>query len=487
MSKFTRLLTMSSVLVLASCATPQADPAISQQERQLAVENHDAIVAEFGGALGGTLGAYVEQVGDRVAIRSATPNAAANYRFTVLNSPVENAFAIPGGHVYITRELMGLMEDEAELAFVLGHEVGHIAADHSSTRQARAQNNSILGVLGAIVGSVVGGDVGGLLAQGAQQYAQLNTLSYSRDQEYESDTLGIGYMAASGYDTLAAGGMLSSLGQASALESRVQGNDARQTPEWARTHPLSENRTARANQLAQQTGTAGSGTRNRDTFLSRIDGIYVDDDPEQGIVDGRSFTHPDLRFQFVVPTGFRMQNGTRAVNIAGSSGQAIFSTGQFNGNLDTYIGQVIRGIVGDQQQVSVPQPRDTTINGIPAAYTTARVNTNNGAVDLSVMAYRWDNDTAYHFAMITQAGQGIGPFTSMVDSLRRISSQEAASIRPRVIDVITVRSGDTMQSLASRMAYNNYQLERFMVLNSLDSNSRLQAGQKVKIVVYGQR
>ncbi|MCJ8191757.1 M48 family metalloprotease [Sphingomicrobium aestuariivivum] len=483
------ILTSASSLMLASCATPVADPAISPQEAQVAESQHEAVVAEFGGALGGSLGAYVEQIGDAVAVRSATPNAAAAYRFTTLNAPVENAFAVPGGRIYVTRELLGLMEDEAELAFVLGHEVGHIAADHSQARQARAQRNSILGVLGAIAGSVIGGDagLGNLLAQGAQQYATLNTLSYSRDQEYESDTLGVGYMTAAGYDPLAAASMLSSLGRSSALEARIQGNSGRSTPEWARTHPLSENRTARAIELAQQTGRAGTGTRDRDEFLSRIEGLYVDDDPKQGIVDGRTFTHPDLRLQFQVPTGFQMQNGTRAVTISGQSGQALFSTAQFNGNLDTYIGNVIRGIVGQQAQVSIPQPRSTTINGLPAAYTTTRVNTQNGAVDLSVMAYRFANDRAYHFATLTPAGQGLGPFSSMVGSLRPISAQEASAIRPRVIDVVTVQSGDSIQSLASRMAYRDYQVERFLVLNSMDSNSRLTPGQKVKLVVYGQR
>lgn len=480
----------ASALALVGCmAAGPIDPAISQQEAQKAYQQHPAVLQEFGGEVGGSVGSYVEQVGDSVAVHSGTPNAAALYDFTVLSSAVENAFAVPGGRIYITRQLMGLMDNEAELAFVLGHEVGHIAADHSQQRQAKAQQNSILGALGAILGGVIGGDsgLGNLLSQGAQQYAQLNTLSYSREQEYESDTLGIRYMAIQGYDTMASASMLASLGASTNLQARMQGNDTRQTPEWARTHPLSENRVARAAEQARASATSG-GRLNRDQFLAQIDGLVVDDDPEQGIIDGRNFIHPDLRLQFTVPTGYRMQNGTREVSIAGSSGQAIFSTAQYNGNLDTYIGQVIQGIVGQNAgQLSVPTPRATTINGKRAAYTTTRVQTRNGAVDLSVMAYEWGNGSAYHFAMITQAGAGLQPFSSMVQSLRQISSQEAAAIRPRVIDVVTVRSGDTMQSLASRMAYNNYQLERFMVLNSFNQNSQLQAGQKVKLVVYGSR
>ncbi len=133
------------------------------------------------------------------------------------------------------------------------------------------------------------------------------------------------------------------------------------------------------------------------------------------------------------------------------------------------------------------QPRQTTINGLPALYSIGRANTSSGAVDVSVMAYRWDRDTVYHFVMLTQAGAGIGPFASMVDSLRRLTPQEAAAIRPRVIDVVTVARGDTIQSLSQRMAYRDFRDERFRSLNGLAPNATLIPGQKVKVVVYGTR
>jgi predicted Zn-dependent protease len=127
------------------------------------------------------------------------------------------------------------------------------------------------------------------------------------------------------------------------------------------------------------------------------------------------------------------------------------------------------------------------VNGIPAAYTTARVSTQQGQVDVSVFAYQFDSNRAYHFATITQAGAGLGPFSSMVGSVRRLSAGEASAIRPRVLDVVTVRPGDTLQSLAGRMAYRDFQLERFLTLNSLQANSQLRPGDKVKLVVYGNR
>jgi predicted Zn-dependent protease len=120
-------------------------------------------------------------------------------------------------------------------------------------------------------------------------------------------------------------------------------------------------------------------------------------------------------------------------------------------------------------------------------YSIGRANTSSGAVDVSVMAYRWDSDTVYHFVMLTQAGTGIGQFGSMVESLRRLSPQDAAAIRPRVIDVVTVQRGDTVKSIGQRMAYRDFRVERFLSINGLAPNAVLTPGQKVKLVVYGTR
>ena len=215
--------------------------------------------------------------------------------------------------------------------------------------------------------------------------------------------------------------------------------------------------------------------------------MIFDDDPAQGVIEGREFLHPDLRLAFSIPQGFATQNGVRAVSIVGSSGQAQFSTGPYNGNLGTYIGQVFQALLGQQAQVQISQPRSTNVNGIPAAYSTARVALQQGAVDVTVFAYEMASNRAYHFVTVTPAGSGLGPFSSMVQSVRRLSAQEAAAVRPRVIQVVTVGAGDTVQSLARRMAYSAYQVERFRILNGLSANDTLQRGQRVKLVVYGTR
>ena len=471
---------LSSVGLAAQSARYLDPREVAEAQRQ-----HAELVEEFGGAETGARAAYVESVGRRVSAPSGGAGSA--FRFTTLNSAVENAMAVPGGYVYITRQLMTLMDDESQLAFALGHEAGHIAANHHRARQSAARRNSVQGIFGVLLGSILGGGLGNAIAQMSQQRAQLATLSFSREQEYQADRIATQYLVAAGYDPAGGPGVLAALSRASALQARVQGRTNRQTPEWASTHPLSENRMQRALAGARATGRLGTGMRNRDQFLAQLEGVFVDDDPAQGIIEGRSFTHPDLRIQFAVPMGYLMQNGTRAVTIKGSAGQAQFSGGRYRGSLENYIFQVFQQLTGGRQQLSIPPPRRTTINGFPAAFTTARANTSSGVVDVSVMAYQWDPNTIYHFIMLTRGGSGIAPFAQMVDSLRRISPAEAAAIRPRVIDVVTVRPGDTVQSLASRMAYRDFQLDRFLTINGLVPGSRLAPGQKVKLIVYGAR
>jgi len=482
------LLATAAALAAPLAADAQQARYLNPRDVQEAARQHAEVVEEFGGAETGPRAAYVEGVGRRVAAYSGTANAGQVYHFTTLDSAVENAFAVPGGYVYLTRQLMGIMNDESELAFVVGHETGHIAANHAQARKSAANTNAILGVLGQVLGAVVGGPAfGGLISQGAQQFSKMRLLSFTRDQEYQADVLGIRYMTAAGYDPSGSATMLSQIAQATALEARIQGDQNRSTPEWASTHPLSENRAAQATQIARQTGRVGVGLRNRDAFLAQIKGMIVDDDPAQGVIDGRIFTHPDLHLTFAVPAGFLMQNSTRRVSIQGSAGQAEFRGGQFNGSMEDYVSRVLQGLTEGRVQLQLGPMQRATVNGIPAAYVVGRANTSSGGLDVGVFAYQWDQNTIYHFLTLTRAGQGLAPFASMVDSFRRISPAEAAAIRPRVIDIVTVGRGDTIQSLGNRMAYRDFRVDRFLALNGLAANSPLVPGQKVKLVVYGTR
>ena len=486
----TKLMSAAAVIALVACTGSGADAgavqsagsqagearSISAAEKRQGAEAHPQLLEEFGGAYTGPQVAYVVGVGQNIAVQSGLGNARSDFTVTLLNSPVNNAFAIPGGYVYLTRQLMALMNDEAEMAGVLGHEVGHVAARHSEKRQKAATRNNILGILGQI------GSLGRIGQEIFGTGSQLLTLKYSRKQEYEADDLGIRYLASAGYNPQALSSMLYSLAAQSAIDARAAGRDARSAPEWSSTHPDPARRVSRAATNASKLKGSG-GVRNRDQFLQSLDGILYGDDPKQGVIEGNSFLHRDLKLKFTIPNGFSMQNGARAVTITGSGGQGQFTTGAYNGNMATYIDAAFKGLAGVGKAISHGAIERTTVNGLPASYAMARVDSNNGPVDVTVFAYEFSKSSAFHFATIAPAGSA-AVFSPMYQSIDRLSATAAAAIRARKVDVVTVKNGDTISSLSSRMAYTDYQQDRFLVLNRLRATDGLQAGQKVKIITY---
>ena len=476
--RFAALLAGAAVAITPLSA--QTTRSIGQSEKAEGAKAHPQLVAEFGGAVGGAQGAYVESIGKNIAIQSGLSNARNDFTVTLLNSSVNNAFAIPGGYVYTTRQLVALMNNEAELAAVLGHEIAHVAARHSAKRQSTAMKSGLAGIFGAILGSVIGGGLGNIISQVAQYGSQILTLRYSRGQETQADNLGIQYLRGAGYDPRAMGTVLRSLANENALEARMKGTQNR-VPEWASTHP---DPASRVRSALARAGANATGVTNRDTFLNRIDGLLYGDDPRQGVVEDGTFIHPDYRFTFRAPNGFYLVNGVRSVSIGGQSGKGELTTAAYDGNLERYVARVFAGLGQANRIQLAPQTLErTTVNGLPAAYGMARVNSGNGQVDVTVFAYEFSNDRAFHFMTLTQAGRS-SIFNPMFGSMRRISASEASAVRPRRVDIHTVRAGDTVQSLAGRMAYPRYQLERFLVLNSLPSNARLTPGQRVKIITY---
>lgn len=496
MTKFTTLLLAGSALSLTGCAgglggnLPSASEVqprtITQADRQEGAKNNQGLLSEFGGAYEGRQAAYVQQVGQKIAFQSGIAQNPGDFTVNLLNSPVDNAFAIPGGYIYVTRNLMGLMNNEAELAGVLGHEVGHVAAGHSQGRQSRATKTGLLGGLGQILAGVVLGDgaLGQIAQQGIGTAAQAALAGYSQGQEYQADEFGILYLDRAGYDPMALSSMLASLAAQTSLDARESGN-ARSLPQWASTHPDPAARVQRARERAQAIAptNAGRGVTNREPFLAAIDSMLYDDDPKQGVVRGDSFLHPDLRFRFTAPRGFTIGNSNDAVSVQGQNGAAqLKGAGAVSSSqLPDLVAQGFKSL-GSTSLRPGPVQR-TTINGIPAAYSTSTVQTQQGNIDVGVFAYSL-NGQGYIFVTQAQGGQGFGPFSSMLQSFAPLSSADAASIKARVIDVVTVRSGDTASGFANQMAYDTLKLERFLVLNGLSDAAGLRAGQKVKVVRY---
>ena len=467
----------TTALLLAATAVPAGAQTISATDKAQGAKANPELLAEFGGKYDGPQAAYVEQVGKRVAVQSGLSNAQGDFTVALLNSPVENAFAIPGGYIYVTRQLLALMNSEAELASVMGHEVGHVAARHSAGRNRTA---NIGGVLAGVVGAVAGnGLLGQLASRGAQTAAGLYTLKYGRDQEYAADALGVRYITAAGYDPYAAADMLAGLDAEAGLQARISGRDAQAVPAWASTHPNGEERVQRAVKLARDTGRPETTPAQDTAFLRRLDGLRYDDDPREGVIDGQTFRHAAFRLRFTAPAGYTIANGASAVTVAGSGGQAQFQRSTTS-DLSGAVSARFRAL-GASAAAAVSTG---STNGITYAAGTIGASANGRAVDATVVAYKFPNDT-YTFTVVTPRGQGLGALEPLVKSVAPLSAAEAGKITGKRIRIVTVKAGDTVDTLARQMAYPTYQRERFLTLNGIESGATLTPGTLVKIVTAG--
>lgn len=468
------LRTLALSLLIAGPALAQSAPGLTASERRSGAEAHPQIVQQFGGAMSGPVADYVRRVGQRIAVQSGGGARAEDYTVTLLNSNVNNAFAVPGGYVYITRQLLALMNDEAELAFVMGHEVGHVAARHSQKRQNRAVGSNILaGLAGILTGSDL---VGRLAGAGAGLY----TLGYSRDQERQADSLGVRYLAGAGYDPMASSDSLGALGAQTALEARLKGQGGAEPSKWLSTHPPSAERVQRTRAEAQTlVARAGQRATNRDAFLNAIDGMIYDDDPAEGVVQGRSFRHGGLGLALDAPQGFTIANSPQAIT-GTAPGNLRFELRAADGrNAD--LGSIAAARWKDLG-VGAQQMRATRINGVEALEGNIRANAQGGPVEATLTVYRWSPQLALTLVTIAPDGRLAG-VTPVAASVRRLSAQDSAGVRSRRIQVVRVAAGDTVQSLAARMAYDDDRLARFLTLNQLASNSQLRVGDRVKLVV----
>jgi len=446
-------------------------------EAKIGAQSHPEVLKEFGGAYGTPeLQSYIQTLGSSLAAKSERPDL--KFTFTVLDSPIVNAFAVPGGYIYITRGLLALANNEAELAGVLSHEIGHITARHSAQRYSQGMLAQIgLAGLGVITGSQ---GLTNLAGYGAQAWLQ----SYSRDQEFQADQLGVRYLSRASYDPQAMAAFLSSLEADAKLEATIEGH-----PETAdqfnimQTHPRTADRVQRAIQEAQATTPVPEPKLERDVYLDHIDGILYGDDPKEGVIHGRQFSHADLRFAFTAPQGFQLANGSDAVQGLGPNDTAmIFDGGRFTGggSMSDYISNVWAAKIRLQSLDSV------TINGMEAATATASGNTSDGPVFLRLVAIRFDASTLYRFIFLSpaQSASAADPgFRQAAASFRKLSASEAAEIKPLRVRVVTVEPGDSVSSLAKSMAFDDYQEQRFRVLNGLAANETLAAGQRVKLIV----
>jgi predicted Zn-dependent protease len=464
-------------LLLASCGGAPGDGPVrvSEADRAFGAEQHPRLLAEFGGAYPGGEAAYVAGVGERIA---AAAGLDGQCTFTLVNSDVVNAFAVPGCFIYVTRGMFAIVGSEAELASVLGHELGHIVGSHSQRQQRR----SIFRRVGVALVGLTGSE---RLTRLAGQAAQYFTLRYSRNQEYESDDLGLRYLRAAGYDPYAEGEMLARLAANERYIAQVAGrDDARSIPEWASSHPLTGNRIERATQGARDMGLANDEVpENEAAYLAQVDGLLFGDDPEQGFVLGRRFAHPVMGITFEAPPGFTLTNSPRAVLLSGPGGvRGEFGGGPMPaGGVAAYAEALAAALVG-QAAGDVAGVEQGMVNGLPSVVVSMRIQAEGGLVPLTIAAFDVGGGEAYHFVLLAPPGrEPTAAGAALIGSFRLLAAEEAVRLRPRVVRTVPVGPGDTAASLAARMADPNGRA-LFALLNGLEAGRALRPGEQVKIV-----
>ena len=425
---------------------------------------------------------YVNDIGQQLARHSHRPDL--QWTFTIVDSPAINAFALPGGYVYVTRGILAYLDDESELAGVLGHEIGHVTARHAAqayTRQAQAS----LGLM-----------VLGIFVPSTQPFTDLGAtglgvlfLRHGREAEIEADRLGVEYGAGAGYDPTGVPRFLATLARVSALSERGM-------PNWLSTHPDPGLRVTRAGPVAGKFVSPEAKTVNHDPYLDRIDGLVFGDNPKDGIVRGSEFLHPLLRIGVKFPDGWELTNTPEAV-MAQEPGTQHFMVLQ-EAQLPTVRqgsgGQAARPI-GEAAIEAMRKAGYASVDG-----TMQRINGNDAYVGL----YRGNAKDvgkvmmrAAHIAVGRQlyvvAGFAPEAEFSLVDrdiqpalqTFRQLSPQEASNIRPNRIDFHVVRQGDSWQSIAARQSKGFVNAATLAIMNDRDVSEQPQPGDRVKIVVEG--
>jgi predicted Zn-dependent protease len=471
---------LAASLLLASCANLETDR-FGLSEASVARDNvaqsmppqqrkeHERLVAAYGGVYHSPeLEENISRVVNRLVSASERPDI--HYRVTILNSPAINAFALPGGTLYVTRGLIALANDESELASVLAHEMAHVIARHAAIREAQVRQAMIVS---RVISDVVQDPDLGALALAKNK---ISLAAFSRDQELEADAVGVGISARAGYDPYGASRFLATMGRYAALRSGGAASNNKGQVDFISSHPATPERVSLAVTNAGQYG--AKGERDRKDFLDVVDGMVYGDDPKEGYVRGRSFLHPNLGFTFTAPEGFSLENTAQAVLGATGSGKEALRLDAVRVPGTTPLGTYLAsGWIDGVDPASV---QSLTINGFPAATAVAR----GQQWSFRLYAIRFGTDVyRLVFAAREITPQNDQTFRAAADTFRRVGADEIKAVQPLRISVVRVGLTDTVEKLARRMAVPDKKLDRFLILNGLDRNAKLHFGDRVKIVV----
>jgi predicted Zn-dependent protease len=446
----------------------------ASQEQQVGAEQHRSIVNEFGGIYENKkLTAYVHAISKKVAAASELP--VDYYQIFMLNSAEVNAFALPGGYVYVTRGLVALANTEAELAGVIGHEIGHVTARHAANR---SNIQAVSGIGAMLVGALTGSQQ---IAQLAQLGGQGLSASYSRGQEHEADMLGVRYLAKAGYNPYGQADFLRSLRIHSDYQKEQSKSSSSGMPSFFSTHPDTGSRVEKARELAQETNII-KGITGRQSHLNAINTMMWGDDPAQGIVQGQSFVHSDLRVKFDAPNQYQIVNRPDAVYIQGADNTLVKFDVDFKAS-----GQSPQQYMQYEfaKGAKISSLQSITSNGLTGVTALSSMNTNNGTVQARLFAFKLSDTKYYRFIMSAPQNyfsQKEADFYKIARSLKRLSVSEAKKIKPYYVKVKTIRSSDSLATIARYIPNFNNKTRLLQMINGLDRQEKLPNSCSIKII-----
>ncbi len=433
-------------------------------------KEHERILASYGGGYDDAkLEALIGKTVDRLVAASDRPDQ--GYKVTILNSGAVNAFALPGGQLYVTRGLVALACDTSELSSVLSHEMAHVLARHAASREDKARETAVA----TRVVSDMGNDPD--ITALALAKTKLTMASFSRQQEFEADKIGVGISANAHFDPYGAARFLTAMERNAELKAGKTSADPR-AQDFLSSHPATPERIANAQNSARQYTSPESNERERDTYLAAIDNIVYGEDPSEGFVRGRRFLHPKLGFTFTAPDNFTLDNTAQAVIGVREGGAQAMRFDVVRVPAEQSLSDYLNS--GWMENVDKASTEDLTINGFPAASAVA----GGDQWQFKVYALRFGSDVyRFIFATKQKTTESERNARETVNSFRRLTLDEIQSARPLRIKVINVQPGDTVESLSHRMAGVDRPADRFRIINGLDAHAQVKPRDRVKIVV----
>ena len=440
------------------------------QEISMGKSSDPQITAFFGVYEDPKLQQFITEKGMEMAAISHRPNL--NYEFKIVDSPVINAFAVPGGFVYFTRGIMAHFNNEAEFAGVLGHEIGHITARHSVIQQ----RNQLLGQLGMIAGVILMPELSDFV-EPMSQGMQLALLSFGRDAERQSDELGVEYSSKIGYDAVEMAGFFQTLER---QQAKSGGNEI---PDFLSSHPSPAERNVTVARLAtewQEKLNLENADVNRESYLRRIDGLVLGEDPKQGFVENNLFYHPVLKFSFPIPADWNLQNTPQQVQMAPKSGEAIIRLTLAKGNS---LQEAAASLI-EQYKLEMVESNEVRINGLPAVVFIADQKQEQQSIRVNASLIQF-GENIYAILGITTLPKFPtyqAFFKATMNGFQELRDTEKLNRKPDVVRIKTVPRTMTLQAALKHFNMPEARMDELAILNGMALDDTTEKGMLLKVV-----